>query len=207
MAAIEMMIGGAVVNALAFIGGNYRFSMLGGKSGETEKERKRHDLAIRALQRTEIEYQHKRQLRLDYLNQQLRAEQHSMQVFEDDDATACEYWLVTGDQEKLDKVPDAGEEPTFNEYYEPSALQKEYELLFMAGWFALTGWAALSFCKSCNHYHYPFWALTTHTVRNVIRQPPLYYLNVGPARGFVREKLLVVIHGTQLPPHGIMSKG
>ena len=96
------------------------FSLLG-RSDEAEKERKRHDLAIEALQRAESEYQHKRQLRLDYLNQQLRAEQHSLQVFEDVDAAAREYWLVTGgDLEKLDKVPDAGAEPTLNEYYEPS---------------------------------------------------------------------------------------
>jgi len=43
-----MIIGGAVVNALAFTKGNYLFSLLG-KSEETEKERKRHDLAIEAL--------------------------------------------------------------------------------------------------------------------------------------------------------------
>ena len=65
MAAIGMMIGGAVVNALAFTGGNYLFSLLG-KSGDAEKERKRHDLAIEALQRAESEYRHKRQQRLDY---------------------------------------------------------------------------------------------------------------------------------------------
>jgi len=145
MAAIGMMIGGAVVNALAFTGGNYLFSMLG-RSNEAEKERKRHDMAIEELQRAESEYQHKRRLRLDYLNQQLRAEQHSVQVFEDVDAAAREYWLVTGgDQEKLDEAPDAGAEPTLNEYYEPSASQKEYELLFMAGGLALTGWAAFKF--------------------------------------------------------------
>jgi len=45
MAAIGMMIGGAVVNALAFTGGNYLSSMFE-KSGEAEEERKRHDLAI-----------------------------------------------------------------------------------------------------------------------------------------------------------------
>jgi len=135
-----MMIGGAVVNALAFTGGNYLFSLLG-RSDEAEKERKRHDLAIEALQRAESEYQHKRQLRLDYLNQQRRAEQHSMQVFEDVDTAAREYWLVTGG----DKGPDAGAEPSLNEYYEPSAVQKEYELLFMAAGLALTGWAAFKF--------------------------------------------------------------
>jgi len=144
IAAIGMMIGGAVVNALAFTGGNYLFSMLG-RSNEAEKERKRHDLAIEELQRAESEYRHKRQLRLDYLNQRLRAEQHNAQVFEAVDAAAREYWLVTGDEKKLNQVPDAGAEPIFNEYYEPSASQKEYELLSMAGGLALTGWAAFKF--------------------------------------------------------------
>jgi len=32
--------------------------------------------------------------------------------------------VTGGDQEKLDKAPDAGAEPTFNEYYEPSSAQK-----------------------------------------------------------------------------------
>jgi len=106
-----MMIGGAVMNALAFTGGNYLFSLLG--KSDKAKKRKRHDLAIKALQRAESEYQHKRRLRLDYLNQQLRAEQSTVQVFEDVNAAAREYWLVTGgDQEKLDKVPDAGAKPT-----------------------------------------------------------------------------------------------
>jgi len=41
-------------------------------------------------------------------------------------------------------VPDIGAEPTLNDYYEPSALQKEYELMFMTGGLALAGWAALS---------------------------------------------------------------
>ena len=51
MAAIGMMVGGAVVNAVAFTGGNYLFSLLGDKSAEAEKERKGHDLAIEELQR------------------------------------------------------------------------------------------------------------------------------------------------------------
>ena len=37
MAAIGVMVGGAVVNALAFTGGNYLFSLLGDKSAEAEK--------------------------------------------------------------------------------------------------------------------------------------------------------------------------
>ena len=120
------------------------FSMLG-RSDEAEKGRKRHDFAIEELQRAESEYRHKRQLRLDYLNQRLRAERHSAQVFEDVDAATREYWLVTGDEKTLNQVPDAGAEPMFNEYYEPSSSQKDYELMFMAGGLALTGSAAFKF--------------------------------------------------------------
>ena len=43
--AVAMMLGGAVVNALAFSDSNYLFSHLG-KSGDAEAERKRHDKAV-----------------------------------------------------------------------------------------------------------------------------------------------------------------
>ena len=43
--AVAMMIGGAVVNSLAFTGGNFLFSKLG-KTQDAEKERERHDRAV-----------------------------------------------------------------------------------------------------------------------------------------------------------------
>lgn len=53
----------------------------------------------------------------------------------------------------------------------------------------------------------PIWSLTMHSIRNVIRQQPaLYYLNGGPARGFVREELMVVPSDTQLPPDRIITR-
>ena len=107
MAAIGMMVGDTVGNALAFTGGNYLFSLLGSKNTEAEKERKWHDLAIEELQRAQVQYQHKRQLRLDYLNRRLQAEQHSAQVFEDADVAMREYWIATGgDESKLKAVPE-----------------------------------------------------------------------------------------------------
>lgn len=146
MAAIGMMVGGAVVNALAFTGGNYLFSLLGDKSAEAEKERKRHDLAIEELQRAQVKNQHRRQLLLDYLSQQLQAKQHTAQVFEDVDAAMQEYWLVTGgDESKLKAVPEDGKEPELSDYYSPSETQKQYELAFMVGGLALTGWVAFRF--------------------------------------------------------------
>ena len=53
MASIGFLIGGALVNALAFTGSNYLFSSISKES--IDKERKRHDKAIEDLQRAQIE--------------------------------------------------------------------------------------------------------------------------------------------------------
>ena len=47
--AVAMMIGHAVVNALAFMGSNFLFSKLG-KTQDAEKERERHDKAVEQLE-------------------------------------------------------------------------------------------------------------------------------------------------------------
>ena len=55
----------------------------------------------------------------------------------------------------------------------------------------------------------PVWSLSTHTVRNAVRQrgqPALYYLTDGPPRGFFREELLIVPPGTDLPPDGVLAQ-
>ena len=46
MASIEFLIGGALINALAFSGSNFLFSSLSKES--IDKERKRHDKAVPA---------------------------------------------------------------------------------------------------------------------------------------------------------------
>ena len=66
MASIGFLIGGALINALAFSGSNFMFSSLSKES--IDKERKRHDKAIEDLQRAQIEWAKKRQERLDYIN-------------------------------------------------------------------------------------------------------------------------------------------
>ena len=69
MASTAFLIGGALVNALAFTGNNYLFSSLSKES--IDKERKRHNKAIKDLQRAQIEWAKKRQERLDYMNNQI----------------------------------------------------------------------------------------------------------------------------------------
>ena len=72
MARIGFLIGGALVNALAFTGNNYLFSSLSKES--IDKEQKRHAEAIKDLQRAQIEWAKKRQERLDYINSEIAKE-------------------------------------------------------------------------------------------------------------------------------------
>ena len=70
MASIAILIGGALANALAFTGSSYLFHRL--SADNIDAERKRHDAAIETLQKAQIEWTHKRQQRIDFINNQLR---------------------------------------------------------------------------------------------------------------------------------------
>ena len=61
-----MLIGGPLANALAFTGSSYLFHRL--SADNIDAERKRHDAAIEALQRAQIEWTHKRRQRIDFIN-------------------------------------------------------------------------------------------------------------------------------------------
>ena len=69
MASLLFTIGGTVVNALAFSGTNFFFSRL---TDYREEERKRHDLALKRLQRAKDEWNKDRIKRLDFINKRLR---------------------------------------------------------------------------------------------------------------------------------------
>ena len=58
MATVAIMVGGAVLNAATFIGGNYLAKYLSGDSGQAVlDEKKRHDLALEKYQRDYAQYQ------------------------------------------------------------------------------------------------------------------------------------------------------
>ena len=73
-----MMIGGAVVNALAFTGSINFVSSL--KSSAIEKERKRHDLALERLMKARDKWSKERLKYLDYLNDRLRKEANTKKI-------------------------------------------------------------------------------------------------------------------------------
>ena len=70
MVSKTMLNGGALVNALAFTGSSYLFHRV--SADNINAERKRHDAAIEALQKVQIEWTHKCQERIDFINNQLR---------------------------------------------------------------------------------------------------------------------------------------
>ena len=55
MATLAIMVGGAVLNAATFIGGNYLAQFLTGVDPKaTQEEQKRHDLALESIKATTI---------------------------------------------------------------------------------------------------------------------------------------------------------
>ena len=72
MASAAMLIGGTLANALAFTGSSYLFHRL--SADNIVAKRKRHDLVIEKLQVAQIEWVHKWQQRIDFINKQLRLE-------------------------------------------------------------------------------------------------------------------------------------
>ena len=68
MASIAMLIGGALANALACTGSSYLFHRL--SADNIDAERRRHDLVIEKLQKAQIEWAHKHQERIYFINKQ-----------------------------------------------------------------------------------------------------------------------------------------
>ena len=127
MASIAMLVGGALVNALAFSGSNYLFSLV--RSSGVEEERKRHDKAVEQLEAAQAEWSQRRTERLDWINEELRRQGHAVQTFQDVDAAIREYGQVTGKMLPLEQQLDP--EPTLAEFYAPSHDQKTREIAFV----------------------------------------------------------------------------
>jgi len=128
MATIAMMIGGAIVNAVAFSGSNWIFSSL--KSTQVDEERLRHDKAVEQLNAAHEAWSKKRTERLDWLNQQLQREQHSLATFRDVDSAMAEYAQVFGEEKAAAAAADL-REPLLSDFYTPSDDHKTRELIFV----------------------------------------------------------------------------
>ena len=132
MAGIVAMIGGALVNSLAFSGSNYMFSKL---SNHGAGERKRHNEAIEKLQKDRNSWVKERQQRLDFINQQLQRERHAEHTFSEVDDAMEAYYIAT---EK--KLPPLRSKPVLSDFYHPSDQQKNNEILFIISSLGLMGY-------------------------------------------------------------------
>jgi uncharacterized protein HemX len=90
MASLAMMVGGAVVNALAFSGSNYMFSKL-----QSKEERIRHNKATEQLAAAQNAYEQRRIEQLDFINERLKQQGHATYTFRNVDDAIKEYYLAT----------------------------------------------------------------------------------------------------------------
>jgi len=139
-----MLVGGALVNALAFSGSNYLFSML--RSSGVDEERKRHDKAVEQLQAAQVEWSRKRTEHLDWINEELRRQNHAVQTFRNVDAAIREYSQVFGEA-KSKMLDSLGPEPQLSDFYMPSDEQKDREIAFVILGMAATGFVAYKLAK------------------------------------------------------------
>ena len=120
-----MLIRGALANALAFTGSSYLFHRLFADNIDTE--RKRHDSAIEALQAAQIEWTHKCQQRIDFINNQLRLERKAETKFAELNDAMREYHEIFGHE-----LPPLPQEPVQSDFYTPTDEQHYRELGFIA---------------------------------------------------------------------------
>ena len=120
-----MLIGEALVNALAFTGSSYLFHRL--SAGNIDAERKRHDAAIEALQKAQIKWAHNRQQRIDFINDQLRLERKAETKFTELNDAMREYHEIFGHE-----LPPLPREPVLSNFYNRTHEQHYRELGFIA---------------------------------------------------------------------------
>ena len=120
-----MLIGGALANALAFTGSSYLFHRL--SSDNIDAERKRHDAAIEKLQAAKIEWAHKWQQQIDFINNQLRLERKAETKFTELNDAMREYHEVFGHE--LQPLPRG---PVLSNFYTLTDEQHYRDLGFIA---------------------------------------------------------------------------
>ena len=123
MASIAIMLGGAVLNAAAFTGGNYLAKYIAGDGGQAAlAEKTRHDKALEAYQASMEQYTRERTQLLDWIETNREVKAQANQNFTNTDYAFKLYNQAHPDY-KLTR-------PTA---YQPSELQKQGELLFVGG--------------------------------------------------------------------------
>ena len=112
------------MNASAFGGTNFVFSR---HTDHGEEELKRHDLALKKLERARNEWNKDRKKRLDFINKRLHEKNEARAYINNVDEAMLEYYRVFGKQ--INPLPP---EPQLSDFHHPSEDQKNGKLLFVA---------------------------------------------------------------------------
>ena len=129
MASIALMIGGAIINATTFVGGSYLAKYLSGSS-DSDEEKKRHDLAVE-------KYQNRAKLN-DWIMTNDRIKDEAKENFKNTDYALKLYNKIHQDDLSL-------REPQFSDFYQPSAQQKQGEIIYVGASALAIGFAASYF--------------------------------------------------------------
>ena len=124
MASLLFIIGGAVVNSVVSGGTNFIFSMLTDHGAE---KRKRHDLALKKLQRVRDEWNKDQMKRLDSINRRLREKNEAIAYINNVDEAMLEYYQVFAKQ--IMSSPPGSQ---LSDFYHQSEDEENGELLFVA---------------------------------------------------------------------------
>ena len=139
MASIAIMVGGAVLNAAAFIGGNYLAKAFGGDDKALE-EKVRHDKALEAYQAAYAKYTRDRTKLLDWIQTNAQIKADAKQNFTNTDYAFKLYNKMHPEEQMIPP-----KEPKFSDFYQPSQQQKNGELLFVGTGALALGYAAFRF--------------------------------------------------------------
>ena len=137
MASIALMIGGAIINATTFVGGSYLAKYLSGSS-DSDEEKKRHDLAVEKYQKKFEEYEENRAKLNDWIMTNDRIKDEAKENFKNTDYALKLYNKIHQDDLSL-------REPQFSDFYQPSAQQKQGEIIYVGASALAIGFAASYF--------------------------------------------------------------
>ena len=141
MASIAIMIGGAIINATTFVGGSYLAKYLAG--GNSDAERKRHDLALEKYERDGEAWRENRQRVMDWYSQRRDQQDRAARDMGNTDEALKLYNRV---HQAVDQPTiSIGKEPNFENYYKPSSSQKTGEIAYVAGGMVVVVYLAAKF--------------------------------------------------------------
>ena len=141
MASVALLVGGAILNAAAFTGGNYLAKYLSGDSDAPEKalaEKKRHDLALEKFQKDVQKYREEREAYQDFLHNRNIEKEKALYGLKQTDKNFALYAKFHGGEKPMSR-------PRWGDYYQPSEQQKNGELAFIGAGAIAVGYGVSRF--------------------------------------------------------------